>query len=389
MKVMVAHVKYRTSGGEESVVALEAKLLAGQGADVTLLTPASGDFDRLSRRARLGVGATFADHAYGRAVIREAIASNRPDIIHFHNLFPLLGPGAVAEARSAGCGVVQTLHNFRLECVAGTHLLHGEICERCNVGHHAPGVLNACYRGSRAQSLAMARAQRRLWADAVGGRGAHRLLPLTEFAAQRILAAGMPSHLVTVKPNSAEASLLEETQRTGVVYVGRLSPEKGVDELVKNWPVDAPTLTVAGDGDLLMQLRSQARENVSVVGRLAPQDVRRTLRTARVALLPSLWYEGMPAAALEAYAEDTPVVLFGYSAFAGFAAEVDERCVVAGRRIEDFVQRAIELHDASDAFRGRAQSVFDARFTNETNGRMLSSIYSEVLREVNGGSSVV
>ncbi len=89
------------------------------------------------------------------AHVRTLAAELRPDVIHVHNLYPMLSPAVL---RSAAAPVVMTLHNYRLLCLPATFLRDGRTCEDC-LGH-VPwrGVVHRCYRGSAAGSASLAAA---------------------------------------------------------------------------------------------------------------------------------------------------------------------------------------------------------------------------------------
>jgi glycosyltransferase involved in cell wall biosynthesis len=55
----------------------------------------------------------------------------KPDVVHFHNTFPLISPAAYYACRDLGVPVVQTLHNYRLFCPAATFFREGKVCEDC------------------------------------------------------------------------------------------------------------------------------------------------------------------------------------------------------------------------------------------------------------------
>jgi glycosyltransferase involved in cell wall biosynthesis len=96
-----------------------------------------------------------------------------------------------------------------------------------------------------------------------------------------------------------------------VVFVGRLSAEKGLAVALKAWKRTAPsnlTLSIAGDGPQREELRQLADGSVSFLGQLNRSDIDHLLRTSRAMLLPSLWYEVQPMSVLEALAAGMPVL---------------------------------------------------------------------------------
>ncbi|MBU4555322.1 MAG: glycosyltransferase, partial [Actinobacteria bacterium] len=283
MKVLIAHVKYRQRGGEDAVVEREEQLLRDSGIDVATLILDSTLFDELPLLDRVAIALSQGSHEFGRSAMRAAIGQHRPDVVHAHNLFPLLGPGALLEAASSGCATVHTWHNYRASCLAGTHLRGGEICRLCDVTRRASGVVRGCYRGSRLQSLAFDRGVRTQIAALAAG-VPDAVLCLTDFQRRFYASQGIPADRLLLKPNSvARGAPGPWPARDGAVFVGRLSPEKGILGLLRTWPLDAPRLRVIGDGPLLDPVRSLAsgQPNIVVLGPQSPGDVRQAIREAR------------------------------------------------------------------------------------------------------------
>lgn len=279
-----------------------------------VLNPSSFGFRDLSVARKLRIGLAGGDHQYGRRLIREVVQSFRPDVVHFHNLYPTLGVGAIAESHAMGCATVQTYHNYRVSCIAGTHYRGDRrICEACWPMRHAAGILRGCYRASRLQSAAMCLAVRRQWTTLVRGGVPDLVICLSQFMRDRLVKAGAPGAALVVKPNSvAGGKPADYGERWGVVYVGRLSPEKGVAELVASWRPDDPPLTLIGAGPLEDTLRAEAGlySNARLLGALSPHLVRQHIRHSRVLAFPSRWYEGLGLTLLESLAEGTPVVAY-------------------------------------------------------------------------------
>lgn len=334
MRILIAHVHYRQRGGEDVVVDTEAALLRAAGHDVAVLDPSSETFDSLPLATKLQIGLSGGDHRYGRSLVRQAIEAHRPDIVHFHNLYPLLGPGAIEEASRLGCATVQTLHNYRLSCIAGTHFRDGAVCEECSHGRHAHGIHYGCYRSSVLQSAAMARSVSRQWQLASSGRVPHLLLCLTEFMRERHVDGGICGDALMVKPNGVQGSTRKVpfARRSGVVFVGRLSVEKGILQLLEGWGDSLPLLTIVGAGPLEDQVRriAVARSNIVCTGALGGFEVRARVASSLVVLLPSLCYEGLPLVALEALAEGTPIVGFAHGASMSFVDDRKESFVDLG-----------------------------------------------------------
>src|SRR5215475_5455490 len=119
VRVLVVHNRYQRRGGEDTVVDHELALLRRHGHQVELWTDDTASVDTIPS-ARLAAGTIWSRAAYGELARR--VAADRVEVVHFHNTLPLISPSGDYGARSAGAAVVQTLHNYRLVCPAGTLL---------------------------------------------------------------------------------------------------------------------------------------------------------------------------------------------------------------------------------------------------------------------------
>ena len=154
----------------------------------------------------------------------------RPDVVHVHNVFPLISPAVVNIAADAGIPVVQTLHNYRHACVNGLHLRDGKRCDDC-IGTRTnwPAVRHGCYRGSRLQTIPMVASQhlhRRTW------RRLSRVFALTDFMRDRAVLAGIPEQVIQIRPTWAPDPGPTRSPGSNVLYVGRLDEPKGVEAAV-------------------------------------------------------------------------------------------------------------------------------------------------------------
>ena len=393
MKVLLAHVRYRYPGGEDVVFSMEHELLEKAGVEVEALDLASSAVGGLRNSERLQLAVHYADHQLGRRLIRDKILGFRPQVVHFHNLYPLLGPGAIDEARRLGCATVQTLHNFRLSCLNGRHFdfSQGVVCEHCRPTHFVDGVARACYRSSHTQSFLTARGSTHQWRLFLEGSSPTILLALTESARDRYLSHGAPSERIIVKPNSVQGPAscmpgVDAVARQGVFCAGRLSEEKGILPLMHQWPASAETLVVAGDGPLAAEAESLKRDNVRFIGHISRDDVRRQLASARVFVLPSICYEGLPLTLLEALAEGTPVVGFCGGPVQALSEPLDRVVAAPYRDFHALSQVASDIACDRDwlGISERCQAIWRARYSHEANAAALIAAYERALTLADG-----
>src|SRR5215212_4268687 len=251
MKILLAHNEYQQPGGEDQIFRSEAALLEAHGHQV-LRYAAHND-----RVAGMNPVALAGSTVWNRASYRELqsmIRRERPQVAHFHNTLPLISPAGYYAAKAEGVPVVQTLHNYRLLCPNALFFRDGHVCEDCQ-GKLVPwpGVLHACYRESRPASAAMAAmltTHRALqtWTEQVDV-----YIATTEFAREKFVQGGLPAEQLVVKPNFLHpAPSPGQVRGDFALFVGRLSPEKGVGTLLETWKrsrVRVP-LKIVGDGPL-------------------------------------------------------------------------------------------------------------------------------------------
>jgi glycosyltransferase involved in cell wall biosynthesis len=303
LRVLVIHTQYTSgvSSGENRVVADEVELLRSHGHEVELWEPSADDLVG-ARRALLGAQTVWSRSAVGH--LEEVVRRLRPDVVHAHNLFPRLSP-AVLRSRSAP--VVVTLHNYRLLCLPATFLRNGRTCEDCFGKAPWRGAVHGCYRGSRVASAALATSIS--LHRAVGTfRRPSAYLAVSEYVRQRHVEAGFDPERVWVKPNFVWATEQRSGPGRGFLYLGRLSPEKGLDRLLGVWGRVPAHLTVVGDGPERAALEAAAPANVTFLGSVPHEQVPGLLREARALVLPTVCYEGAPRTVVEAYAAAVPVV---------------------------------------------------------------------------------
>jgi glycosyltransferase involved in cell wall biosynthesis len=316
MRVLVLHSRYLsgTSSGENRVVEDEVELLRAAGHEVRLWAPSPEDGAGASRLS-LGMRAVWS-HRAARRVARLA-AELRPDVIHVHNLYPMLSPAVL---RTAAAPVVVTLHNYRLLCLPASFLRDDRACEDCLGKLPWRGVVHRCYRGSAAGSATVA-ASLAVHRRAGTFRHVSAFLAVSEFVRDKHLEAGMDAARIRVKPNFVAPMPRREGPGGDFLYLGRLSSEKGLDRLVGQWRDVAGRLVIVGDGPDRARLEAAAPDTVEFRGAVPPDQVGGYLARARALVLPSICYEGAPRTVVEAYAAGVPVIANRNGALPGVVAD--------------------------------------------------------------------
>ncbi|WP_091671576.1 glycosyltransferase family 4 protein [Amycolatopsis marina] len=330
MRVLVVHNRYRSEqpSGENNVVDQETALLAGAGHRVESFERRSDDIAAMSLFGKATVPVRVPWNPAVRAELTALLRARRPDIVHIHNTFPLLSPSVLAACADAGVPAVATLHNYTMTCAPGTLYRDGRVCTDCVGGSPLPAVRNGCYRGSRLATvplaIGMAANRERWWS------GVARFFCISDAQRQILVHAGMPEQRLAVKHNFVtDPGAVRTGPGEHVLYLGRLTEEKGVRLLMTAWDAvrdrSAPRvpLVLAGTGPLEDEVRRWAdgRADVRYLGLRDKAECRELAARAMAMVAPSTWLETFGLVVVEAMAAGVPTVAAAHGAFVELVAD--------------------------------------------------------------------
>lgn len=382
MRILVVHERYRQRGGEDAAVDNEIAQLRAAGLEIQTLIKDNRD---LTGTGNAAMAARAVWSLASRRELAAVIAQVRPDVMHVHNFWPMLSPSIYDAAHAARVPVVQSLHNYRLLCANALLLRDGAPCELCvDRRMKWPAIRHRCYRGSIGASAAVAAMTAVHAALGTFERKVDRFVALSPMAASLFVAGGIPADRLEIIPNAvADPGPPMTGGREGAVFVGRLSPEKGLDTLLAAWEdIDHP-LTVIGDGPLGDRLRSRAARNVHFLGRQAPGEVSAALSRAALLVFPSLCRENLPLVVAEAMAHGVPVLASPGGAVDGMiAAGVSGTFAAAGDASawRDAARALLGDRDGLARLGLGARTAYEARYHPDHVTRRRLEMYGSVLR---------
>lgn len=330
MKVVLVHNRYVHEGGEEQAVALLEKMLRDNHHEVYRFERSSQEWaaHRPWQRIR---DACQTIYSFESARQFSAVLRNfQPDLVHIHNVFPVLSPSIYWAAQRGGIPVVQTLHNYRFLCANGLFLTpQNKICERCKSGFFWNAARWGCYQNSRWKSLPMALSLTLHRQIRTFDRCIDRFIAPSQFLKSKLVEAGFPEDRIDVLANPAEIAIENGgslASQPTFVYLGRLSREKGLWTLLRAFlPANVGQLRLIGDGPLAGEIQRYLQENrmshVQLLGRCSRETVHHWLSQAWGLIMPSECYENLPQAILEAWSHGTPVIA---SRLGGLAEAINE-----------------------------------------------------------------
>ena len=308
-RVLLLHNRYRYEGGEERSVALQLRALTTAGIEHRLLERHSSQAGRVRAATALLRGGTAEQE------IATAVRELSADVVHAHNMQPLIGPRGLAAARGAGARVVMHLHNARLFCAIGVAARDGAPCFRCRGRNTLPGLVLNC-RESVPEAVAYA-----------AGLALHQPLALdstdrfvapSRWAAGQLGRLGVPAERLDVLTHYVPAEELSGLSRAHqgryLLATGRLSPA-----------IQSGTPESAAE---LAELVARLEAPVQLLGQVPRAELPALLRGAAGLVLSSRSHEFSPFSVLEAMGAGVPVI----ATRSGGVPELvgDEHCVPLG-----------------------------------------------------------
>jgi glycosyltransferase involved in cell wall biosynthesis len=321
--------------------------------------------------------------------IGEVLDRFRPDIVHLHNIYHQLSPSILQPVRRRRVAAVMTLHDYKLVCPTYRFLDHGEICEACLPRRFWNAPLRRCNADSLgASALSATELTLHRLAGAYGV--VQRFICPSRFLERKMREGRAFPDRLRWLPNFVDVSRFAPRTEPGssVVFAGRLSPEKGVDVLLRAVATvpDVP-VEIAGDGPAADDLSALASslglaDRVRFLGRLPSVEVDALLRRAIVAVVPSRWHENMPLSVLEAFAAGVPVIATDLGGLPELITAGEDGMIVPADDPGALASALAQVAGAPGAalvMGARARAKAMERYTAELHLERLSSLYDEAM----------
>jgi glycosyltransferase involved in cell wall biosynthesis len=418
MKVLLVNYRYFVSGGPERYMFNISEMLEGHGHEVVPFsvrhsrnehTPWEGYFvppiasedavyfkdqGHSVRSTVRGLQRAFYSgevHAAVQRLVRDA----KPDVALVLQFLRKLGPSVLVALKEAGVPIVARLSDFGMVCPEQHMLRDAGVCRLCVTNGLVSSVRHRCVHGSLPVS-AVACASTWFWKW-------RRYFDLIDYfvapssiLAEQLKAAGYAPERIMVLPTFVNTDLYAAggDRRRRIVYVGRLSREKGVhvllaayERLVRRQELSDVELVLAGDGqgsyseEMITRGRAVSPP-VSFAGMLDSEAVRSLLSGAMLSAVPSLWYENTPNSILESLAAGTPVAASDLGSMAEMIGGTDAGFLFRPGDPQDLADRLEEvlLEPARLAGMSRAARVLaETRYSPATHFAGLTSVFDAAI----------
>jgi glycosyltransferase involved in cell wall biosynthesis len=218
-----------------------------------------------------------------------------------------------------------------------------------------------------------------------------RFIVMTRFERDKFVEGGFPADKISVKPHFVyDTSIPHDESPHGLLYVGRLTPDKGIPMLLEAWSgVDSIPLTIAGEGPLAEDIKRMASEhpNLHYVGQESNWEVHELMRRSSIVVITSEWYETFCRVVVEAFAESTPVLASNIGALGELVTAGVTGLHFEPGNAQDLAKKIQWAADHPIELRGMGENgrrEYEETYTPERNYTLLMNIYDDAVAQARG-----
>ncbi len=331
-----------------------------------------------------------------RRKMAELLDAHPVDVVHLHNFHHQITPSILPVIAARKIPIVMTTHDLKIACPNYRMLTHDGICERCKGHNYYQCVLHACTKNSKLASvfsaIEMYWQHWRRYLDLID-----RFITPSAFYRDKFIEFGFPAERITHVPNFVEVHSFTYHNTPGdhLLYLGRLSPEKGIMTLLEAMRSATDTkLVIAGTGPMAEEVSRYVTEhrmqNVELAGHCSAERVRELLAGSYAVVLPSEWYETFGLCIVEAFASGRPVIGSRIGAIpdiiedrkTGLLFPPGDAAALAAciRELANDRERAAEMGTA-------ARAAAEAHYGPETFYERVLGVYDDVLESRRAGAT--
>lgn len=328
MKILFINNYFYRRGGAETIMFDQMDLMKDHGHDVAVFTRhheknADSDwadyfappfeYENIPLRKKFKAALKLIYSYETRRCLSRLLNDFKPDLIYCHNIYGRLTSSVIDAARQAGVPLIMALHDYKMICPSYLMFNRGMRCEKCGRGRFYQCLLNKCHKEKFIPSLIYTI---ETYFNVIFNKYAWSkyLICPSSFLLKKHLEAGIPekklvhiNHFVNVK-----RYLPEYARGEYILFVGRISKEKGILTLIKAVQGLYIPLKIAGDGPMIGEYREYVRRNnihnVHFEGHKSDTGLADLYKKAAFAVVPSEWNEVFGLIIIESFACGKPVI---------------------------------------------------------------------------------
>lgn len=313
-KILIIHNKYRLTGGEDIAVANEISILKKH-FNIKVIY-----FDnKITNYLLQPFYFLINKNLESIKIIKEEIKNFDPNLVYVHNTWFKVSPSIFSEILKMGKPIILKIHNFRFYCTkhvfASQHFKKKNFCQGCGLHKKDIGIFNKYFSNSFVRSLLVVIYGVKYFK--VLKHSNLKILTLTNFQKKFMIKNGINNEKLYVHRNILDnkSNILHPTSSSEkyIVYAGRISVEKGVEQLInaflKSSLNNLYEFKIIGDGPELNKLsKSFTSDNIKFLGQISNEQTIKTIQKAKAVVTATQLYEGQPTLLCEASAMGVPSV---------------------------------------------------------------------------------
>ncbi|MBB1313190.1 MULTISPECIES: glycosyltransferase family 4 protein [Aliivibrio] len=325
MKVLLVNKFFFMKGGAETVYFQERDMLLSEGIDIIEfsmnheknLESNYSDFfvnnvdyyQEQTLKNKITTAVNFIHNSEACIKFKQLLEQEKPDLVHFHNIYHQLTPSIIKVAKQFGCKTVLTAHDTKIACPSYTMYRDGHTCEDCVHGSVFNATIHRCQEGSLIKSFLLS-------AEAIYQKVSGNYQQLDAIVSPsrflgRFIQQKLPHNRVDIIVNGIDEHVSNEgiSDQGYFLYLGRLSTEKGVPTLAKAHQLmkENTALKIVGDGPVFNELK-ETYPSAELLGFKSGDELLTLIKQAKAVIVPSECYENCSMSVLEAMSYSKPVI---------------------------------------------------------------------------------
>ena len=303
-KILIVHNFYKEFGGEDANINEEVEFFS-QDYEVKFFSTENNERLNLYDLFSLFIQ---SNKKYNKKFY-QILKSFKPDVVYVHNTWFKLNLGIFKILQSENVKTVVKIHSFRYECsryfLKKNHLKNQIRCKSCGFERSNAIFFNKYYSESLIKSFFLILYSKKYF-KIITSRF-FNLISLNQFQKEKLIQCGIKGDNISVIANPINFKPLNKSVNKNniLIYAGRISEEKGVDELLNAWKYSDLSnylLYIIGDGPYKKYLQEKYRniENVEFLGAMSNEKVLKIMLESKAVVTATTLYEGQPRLLCEA-----------------------------------------------------------------------------------------
>ena len=403
MKILLVNKFHYLKGGSEKYYFELANLLKEKGHEIAFFSMSNdkniqtGEKEYFVDEIDLNTGSKLKalDVIYSKEnkkKMAQALEDFKPDIVHLNNFQRQLSESIVEAIKEKNIPIVFTAHDVQAVCPAILMLDNNkEVCELCKNGKYMNCIKKGCVKNSKLKSILGAVEARYYRIKKVYDKKISYIITPSKFYKQKLVEDGIKENKIEAIHNFIDVSQYNlKTEDEGyALYVGRLSKEKGILNLIEAFSsLQNKKLYIAGDGPEKEKIERiikdrHLEDNIKLLGYLSQDQVKEYIRKSRFVVVPSIWYENCPYSVLETLAIGKPVI---GADIAGIPELVQDK--VNGltyryddiRELEEKMKLLFENKELAEEYGKNAKEIAKKEYSKEEYYNKIIKIYEKLIR---------